>query len=94
MSYGDYKKQNALLDLPKELEEEESQSQSALRYILEAWEEAVHDGIEPENLAHAAIFAALCDLVSAFGEDATAKMTEGLAKRIEHGEFTIHRVTQ
>jgi thiamine monophosphate kinase len=68
--------------------------QAALRYILDAWEEALHDGIEPEMLANAALFAALSDLVSAFGEDAVARMANGLPKRIQHGEFTLNRTTQ
>ena len=41
----------------------EAQKQAALRYILDAWEEALHDGIEPEMLANAALFAALADLI-------------------------------
>ena len=52
-----------------------ARTQEALRYILEAWEEALHDGIEPEMLANAALFAALSDLIDAYGEDAVAKMT-------------------
>lgn len=66
--------------------------QEALRYILEAWEEALHDGIEPEMLANAALFAALTDLIDAYGEDAVAKMTNGLSRRIRHGEFTLKRM--
>ena len=72
----------------------DEQKQAALRYIMEAWQEALYDGIEPEMLANAAFFAALSDLVSTYGEDAVAKMTEGLSRRIHHGEFTLHRVTQ
>ena len=67
-----------------------SQNQEALRYILDAWEEALHDGIEPEMLANAALFAAL----TAYGEDAVAKMTAGLSRRIQHGEFTLKRTSQ
>ena len=37
----------------------DAQKQEALRFILDAWEEALHDGIEPEMLANAALFAAL-----------------------------------
>jgi hypothetical protein len=33
------------------------QKQAALRYILDAWEEAVYDGLDPDLLATAAIFA-------------------------------------
>ena len=72
----------------------EEKKQAALRYIMEAWEEAVYDGIEPELLANAAFFAALSDLVSSYGEEAVAKMTEGLPRRIHNGEFTLYRVTQ
>ncbi len=72
----------------------EEKKQAALRYIMDAWEEAVYDGIEPELLANAAFFAALSDLVSSYGEDAVAKMTEGLPRRIHNGEFTLYRVTQ
>ena len=72
----------------------EEQKQAALRYILDAWEEALHDGIEPEMLANAALFAALADLIGAYGENAVAKMTNGLSRRIHHGEFTLKRTSQ
>jgi hypothetical protein len=72
----------------------DEQKQAALRYIMEAWEEAIYDGIQPEMLANAAFFAALSDLVSSYGEDAVARMTEGLPRRIQNGEFTLNRVTQ
>jgi hypothetical protein len=70
------------------------QKHAALRYILDAWEEALHDGIEPEMLANAALFAALADLIGVYGEDAVAKMTNGLCRRIHHGEFTLRRTSQ
>ena len=72
----------------------ETQKHAALRYILDAWEEALHDGIEPEMLANAALFAALADLIGVYGEDAVAKMTNGLSRRIHHGEFTLRRTSQ
>jgi hypothetical protein len=70
------------------------QKKAALRYILDAWEEALHDGIEPEMLANAALFAALADLIEVYGENAVAKMTTGLPRRIHHGEFTLKRTRQ
>lgn len=73
---------------------ENSQKQAALRYIIDAWEEALHDGIEPEMLANASLFAALSDLVSTYGEDAVAQMADKLSRRIQHGEFTLNRTTQ
>ncbi|MGH6802147.1 MAG: hypothetical protein ACREC3_02110 [Methyloceanibacter sp.] len=74
--------------------ENEAQKQAALRYILDAWEEALHDGIEPEMLANAALFAALADLIGVYGEHAVAKMASGLSRRIHHGEFTLRRTSQ
>ena len=68
--------------------------QAALRYLLDAWEEAVYDGVDPDNLATAAIFAALSDMVDTYGEEPVAKMTEGLPERIRIGEFTVNRTTQ
>lgn len=73
---------------------DDGQKQAALRYILDAWEEALHDGIEPECLANAALFAALADLIGVYGEDAVGKMTTGLSRRIQHGEFTLKRTPQ
>lgn len=68
--------------------------QDALRYILDAWEEAIEDGLEPEMMVNAALFAAFADLVSTYGEDAVANMADGLSLRIQHGEFTLNRTTQ
>jgi hypothetical protein len=79
---------------PLKQSENDAQKQEALRYILDAWEEALHDGIEPEMLANAALFAALADLIDVYGEDAVAKMTSGLSRRINHGEFTLRRTPQ
>lgn len=72
----------------------DEQKRAALRYIMEAWHLALHDGIEPEMLANASFFAALSDLVTTYGEDAVAKMTDGLSRRVHNGEFTLYRVTQ
>lgn len=70
------------------------QKQIALRYILDAWEEAVMDGVDPDLLARAAMFAALSDMVASYGEDPVANLADGLAQRIRHGEFTLNRTTQ
>ena len=61
----------------------------ALRYILDAWEEALFDGIDSDCVATAAIFAALSDMIAAYGEEPVANMTERLPERIRAGEFTI-----
>ena len=66
----------------------------ALSYLIEASEEAICDGLEPECLAGASLFAALTDLVSTYGEDAVSQMVKDLSNRIDQGEFTLNRVTQ
>lgn len=66
----------------------------ALRYILDAWEDALDDGLNSDQVANAALFAALTDLVATYGESAVVKLTDGLATRLENGEFTLHRTLQ
>ena len=67
---------------------------AALRYIMEAWEEAVYDGIDPDCVATAAIFAAMSDLITTYGEEPVARMAERLPERIRAGEFTINKTRQ
>jgi len=66
----------------------------ALRYILEAWEEAVYDGLDPDCLATAAIFAALSDMIATYGEEPVAVMCERLPERVRAGEFTLSKTRQ
>ena len=65
------------------------QKQIALTYLHEAWGEARLDGVDGDCLAQAALFTALSELVTTYGEDATAKYAEGLPARIRNGEFSI-----
>jgi hypothetical protein len=66
----------------------------ALTYLIEAWDEAVAEGVDSEILAHAALFAALSDLVSTYGEEAVAGLAQRLPERIRAGEFTLDRSVQ
>ncbi len=66
----------------------------ALRYILDAWEEAIYDGLDPDCIATAAIFAALSDMIATYGEEPVAVMCERLPERIRAGEFTISKTKQ
>jgi hypothetical protein len=66
----------------------------ALSLILEAWDEGTESGVPAEQMAYAAMFTALTDLVSQFGEDAVVKLARGLERRIKVGEFTLHRTRQ
>ncbi len=66
----------------------------ALRYILDAWEEAIYDGLDPDCIATAAIFAALSDMIASYGEEPVAVMCERLPDRIRAGEFTLSKTKQ
>ena len=66
----------------------------ALAFLTEAWDEAISEGVDLEILAHAALFAALSDLVATYGEDAVAGLAESLPRRVRSGEFTLGRTVQ
>ena len=70
------------------------EKQVALRYLLEAWEEAVYEGVDPDCLATAAIFAALSDMIATYGEEPVATMCERLPERVRAGEFTVSKTKQ
>jgi hypothetical protein len=63
----------------------------ALNLILEAWDQGAESGVKPEQMAYAALFTALTDLVALFGEDAVLQLARGLEARVEHGEFSLDR---
>ncbi len=67
----------------------ETQKARALELILETWDRALAEGIEPDLLASSAIFAALTDMVDLHGEEPVAQMCKGLPDRILAREFTL-----
>jgi hypothetical protein len=67
----------------------EEQKRAAVGYLQEAWNEALLDGIDGDCLAQTCLFAALAELVTTYGEEATGRFAEGLAARIRNGEFSI-----
>jgi hypothetical protein len=71
-----------------ELTGAEDERKAALAYVTEAFAEAILAGIESESFAHAALFAALKELVETYGEDAVAAFAGRLPDRIVAGEFT------
>jgi hypothetical protein len=72
-----------------ELDGAEDERRAALAYVTEAFAEAILAGIESESFAHAALFAALQELVETYGEEAVAAFAGRLPARIEAGEFTV-----
>jgi hypothetical protein len=65
------------------------QKRLALGYLQEAWAEAHHDGIDGDCLAQTALFLALAELISTYGEEAAAQYAETFAPRIRNGEFSV-----
>ena len=61
----------------------------ALTYLSEAWDGAIAEGVDPEIVAHAALFTALCDLISTYGEEPVAELAETLPGRVRAREFTV-----
>ncbi|MCC2114046.1 MAG: hypothetical protein KDJ16_18580 [Hyphomicrobiales bacterium] len=69
----------------------EEQKRAALEIFRAVWEDGLADGIEPDILANAALFAVFSDLVESYGEEAVAAFASNLGKRIERGEFSLDR---
>jgi hypothetical protein len=67
----------------------EDERRAALAYLSEAWEEARLEGIDGDCLAQVSLFTAIHELVSTYGEDATARFADGLGERIRRGEFSL-----
>lgn len=65
----------------------------ALAYLGEAWDGAIAEGVDPEIVAHAALFTALCDLIATYGEEPVAVLAGTLPKRIRDLEFTVDQRT-
>lgn len=61
---------------------------AALGYVSEAFAEGCLDGLDGDCMAQAALFAAFQELVTTYGEEATALYAEGFPDRIRGGAFT------
>lgn len=65
------------------------QKREAFARLSAVWQDALGAGIEPDIIAHVALFTALGDLVATYGEAAVADFAERLPERITSGEFTV-----
>jgi hypothetical protein len=70
------------------------QKKVALGYLQEAWAEARLDGVDGDCLAQSCLFTAFAELVSTYGEEATAEYAASLAGRIRNGEFSLDQARQ
>jgi len=61
---------------------------AATNYIVDAYEKAIAEGIEPETVATAALSTALGLMVQIHGEDVVAKMLEEMPAKVRAGQFT------
>jgi hypothetical protein len=61
----------------------------ALELVLNAWDQALAEGAEPEIIASVAIYAALADMVDRHGAEAVAEFCATLPERARRGEFTL-----
>lgn len=73
---------------------EDEQKQLALKVILEAWEDALSQGVAAEIVASSAIFAALTDMIEHYGEESVAEMVAEWPDRIRNSEFTLSEDAQ
>ena len=74
-----------------ESEDLATQKREAYQRLSAVWQDALGAGIEPDVLAHVALFAALKDLVATYGEAAVADFAERLPARIKAGEFSLSK---
>jgi transcription initiation factor TFIIIB Brf1 subunit/transcription initiation factor TFIIB len=70
-------------------EDDPEKKARALELVLNAWDEALSEGVDPEVIASVAIYAAMADMVDRFGEQAVADFCATLPERIRNGEFTL-----
>jgi len=69
--------------------DEAQQKARALDLMLDAWDKALGEGVEPEVLASVAIYAAMVDMVDRFGAEAITEFCATLPERVRAGEFTL-----
>ncbi len=79
-------------DFDDQMPTDEEVRRAAFGFISDAWADAIAFGVDTDAVAHAALFTALADLVATYGEDAVAKLTEGLPERVRRGEYTTDRI--
>lgn len=67
----------------------DDQKARALDLILDAWDKALSEKVEPDVLASVAIYAALVDMIDRYGADSIAEFCASLPERVRRGEFTL-----
>lgn len=83
-----------MMDVAEVLVGKDDDSLVALGLMLAVWEEGAECGVASELIAYAALYTALTDLVTDFGEDAVADLMTQLSGRVRKGEFTVPETLQ
>ncbi len=71
------------------MSDSENPKSRALDLILDAWDKALADGADADEIASVALFAALSDMVDRYGAEAVAEFCATLPERTRGGEFTL-----
>lgn len=74
---------------PTDASDDPEKKARALELILDAWDAALADRVDPEVIASVAIYAAVADMVDRYGEGAVADFCATLPDRVRKGEFTL-----
>jgi hypothetical protein len=82
------------MDVAEVLVGKDDDSLVALGLMLAVWEEGAECGVASELIAYAALYTALTDLVTDFGEEAVADLMTQLSRRVRSGEFSIAETLQ
>jgi hypothetical protein len=82
------------MDVAEVLVGKDDDSLVALGLMLAEWEEGAECGVASELIAYAALYTALTDLVTDFGEEAVADLMTQLSGRVRSGEFSIAETLQ
>ena len=70
-------------------EDDPEKKARALELVLDAWDQALAEEVDPEVIASVAIYASMADMIDRFGEQAVADFCATLPERIRNGEFTL-----
>jgi hypothetical protein len=65
------------------------QKRAALDLLGDAFSAGLAEGLDADCLAQAALFFALKEFVTTYGEEPVARFTEKLPQRVLNGEFTL-----
>jgi hypothetical protein len=79
---------------PVEVTGADTVKRRAMGHMERAFDDAEADGVPPDAVAHAALFAAITTLVDCFGEESVARMMGEIPDKVASGGYTLSRTLQ